>query len=315
MKVAAIDRFGPPSVIRVKNLPMPEVGPGQVLIELHAAGVGSWDANIREGTWRPHGRPKFPLILGVDGAGIVVAKGKGVRRLEIGDHVWSYDAENRNGGFYAEFIAVDADLVGHLPQRLDLVHAGAACVTGLTALQGIDEQLKIRRNETVLIFGATGTVGTLALQFAKRKGARVIATATGRDAEKLVKRLGADAHFDAHSPDAFQQLRELAPDGIDAALALAGGDRLEECLFLVRPGGRIAFPNGVEPEPRKRRGIRLLSYDGEADPTHYRRLARAAEEARLRVPIDAEFSLAQAVKAHRRLAKGHVLGRMVLKIR
>jgi NADPH:quinone reductase-like Zn-dependent oxidoreductase len=166
----------------------------------------------------------------------------------------------------------------------------------------------------VLVFGASGAVGTLAIQFARRRGARVIAAASGRDGTALVKRLGADAAFDARREDAPRRLRALAPGGIDAALALAGGEVLEACLDQLRPGGRVAYPNGVEPEPRRRPKVRMKSYDAAVGPAELARLEKATEEAHLRVPIAASFPLAKASKAHARLEKGHVLGRIVLDI-
>jgi NADPH2:quinone reductase len=313
MKAAAIDRFGPPSVLKLHTLPIPQPGPSEVLIALHAAGVGVWDADIRGGWW-PEGRPKFPLVLGTDGAGIIRAKGGRTRRFKIGDRVWAYEFINPKGGFYAEYVAVNAQHAARIPKRLDLLHAGASAVTGLTALQGIDDHLRVRRGTTILVFGATGAVGTLAVQFAKRHGARVIGTARGGSGVTLLKKLQIDAVVDLtkKGPD---QLRALAPGGLDAALALAGGKALEQMLDQMRPGGRIAFPNGVEPAPRKRSKIRIKSYDAIASPKHFARLNRAVEEARLQVPIAAVYPLAQASKAHERIERGHVLGRIVLRIR
>lgn len=195
MNTATVDKFGPPSVLKLRTIPVPEPGPREVLIALHAAGVGVWDADIRGGWW-PEGRPKFPLILGTDGAGIVAAKGAQVRRFREGDRVWAYEFINPKGGFYAEYVAVNADHAGYVPRRLDKLQAGAGAVTGLTALQGIDKHLRVRSGETVLILGATGAVGTLAVQFAKHKGARVLGSATGRDAAALVRKLGAKGTFD-----------------------------------------------------------------------------------------------------------------------
>jgi NADPH:quinone reductase-like Zn-dependent oxidoreductase len=286
-----------------------------VLIALHAAGVGVWDAQVRDGSWRPFGRPKFPLVLGTDGAGIVVAKGTRVRRFSVGDRLWAYHYANPKGGFYAEYVAVDAEHAGRVPTHLDLLQAGAGATTGLTALQGIDDALRVRRGETVLIYGATGAVGTLAMQFAKRRRARVIATASGRDATALVRSLGANAVFNARGKDAVEQLEKLARGKIDAALVLASGDSLEACLDLVRPAGRIAYPNGVEPEPRRRRNVRMLAYDAVAGAIEFARLERAAVEARLRVPIAAVYPLKQAAKAHALLERGHILGRIALRIR
>ena len=314
MKAAAIDRFGPPSALKLHTLPVPRPGPRQVLVELHAAGGGGWDESIRDGSWKADGRTRFPLVLGTDGAGIVVARGARVRRVHIGDRVYGYEPFNSKGGFYAEYIAINEKSIAPVPRRLDLIQAGAGAVTALTALQGIDRALRVRRRETLLIFGASGSVGTLAVQFAKRHGAHVLATASGTAAMALVRRLGADAVIDARRDDAPDRLRDLTPKGIDAALALAGGDALERCLDFMRDGGRIAYPNGVEPEPKPRRRFRIQSYDAEVGPREFAQLGRAVEQARLRVPIAATYPLGKAAGAHRRL-QDKVIGRLALRIR
>jgi NADPH2:quinone reductase len=188
MKAAAIARFGPPSVLTLHTLPVPQPGPREILIAVHTAGVGSWDDSIRDGSWKPPGRSRFPLVPGTDGAGIVAAKGSRVTRFRIGDRAYAYAAANAKGGFYAEYVAIDERKAGQPPDRLDLVQAGGGAATGLTALQGIDRVLKVRKGETVLVFGASGAVGTLAVQFARRRGCRVLATASGLSASRLIRR-------------------------------------------------------------------------------------------------------------------------------
>jgi NADPH:quinone reductase-like Zn-dependent oxidoreductase len=273
-----------------------------------------WDADIRGGWW-PEGRPKFPLVLGTDGAGVIIGKGKRTPHFMIGDRVWAYEFTNPKGGFYAEYVAVNARHVGTVPKRLDLLLAGAAAVTGLTALQGIDNHLRVRHGQSVLVFGASGAVGTLAVQFAKRKGARVVGTARGRAAQRLVRELGADAVIDPTKKNAADELRAFAPEGLHAAHALAGGDALEKFLEQMRTNARIAYPNGVEPEPKKRAKIRVIGYDAVAGRKEFARLNRAVDEARLQVPIAPAYSLAHAAQAHARIQRGHVLGRVVLRIR
>jgi NADPH:quinone reductase len=313
MKAAAVDRFGPPSALRVHERPVPKPGPDEVLIQMQAAGVGTWDAAIRDGSWRRPGRPRFPLVPGTDGTGFVVAKGARVRRLRVGDRVYAYEFGNAKGGFYAEYVVAKAEHVGRVPAELEPLQAGAVVPTGLTALQGIDAKLHVRRGQTVLIFGASGAVGSLAVQFARQRGARVIATASGARAARLVRRLGAAAVVDARRDDAADKLWKLAPNGIDAALAFAGGEALERCLDLLRTGAPVAFPNGIEPEPpRRRKTIRLIPYDVVANPRWFNRLERGIRDSRLEVPIAGVFPLAKAADAHRRLQQGHVSGRMVL---
>jgi NADPH:quinone reductase-like Zn-dependent oxidoreductase len=182
-----------------------------------------------------------PAVLGTDGAEVVAEVGSRVRRLKIGDKVYAYSWANPKGGFYAEYVAVPSDKVAHVPAHLDLEHAGAIPTTGLTALQGIDDALALKRGDTIIIHGASGGVGTLAIQFAKLCGARVLATATGVDGLELVREMGADLAVDSRHEDVAEAARRLAHDGVDAILALAGGDELERALEALRPGGRLAF--------------------------------------------------------------------------
>jgi NADPH:quinone reductase len=314
MKAAAIDRFGPPSALTVHEVPIPKPGPNDVLIAIETAGIGSWDTSIRDGSWKEPGRPRFPLVPGVDGAGIVVDTGARVTRFRRGDRVYAYEFGNRQGGFYAEYATASAGHVARVPKGLNVRDAGAVAATGLTALQGIDA-LELRKGQTVLIFGASGAVGTMAVQFAVQRGADVIATASGAAAARLVRTLGAHRIIDARRPKSIDQLRTFAPGGLDGVLALAGGDELERCLDFMRPKGRVAYPNGIEPVPKERPTFRIRTYDAVASPQAFAKLNRHFASRRIRVPIAASYPLGKAAQAHRRLDRGHILGRMVLQVR
>jgi NADPH:quinone reductase-like Zn-dependent oxidoreductase len=314
MRAAAIDKAGGPEVITLHTLPVPRPDPDEVLIAVHTAGVASWDAAIRAHPEEiKHSR--FPLVLGTDGSGVIAAVGSQVRGLKPGDEVYSYSWDNPKGGFYAEYVAVPAKLVGHLPPGMSLRDAGAIGTTALTAIQGIDDALHVKSGETLIIHGAAGGVGSLALQFARLRGARVLATASGEDGASFVKRLGADAVVDGRQGDITAAARQFAPAGIDAVLALASGEALDRCLDALRRGGRVAFPSGVRPEPKSRAGISIVRYDAIAGPQEFERLNQAISAAKLEVPIAAEYPLADAAKAHERLDAGHVLGKVVLRIR
>jgi NADPH2:quinone reductase len=315
MRAAALDRFGGPEVLKIRELPVPEIGPTEVLIAVHTAGLGSWDAEMRGGWWPERKRPPFPLVLGTDGSGTIAAVGSRVRRFAPGDTVYGYSFGNRKGGFCAEYVAVEAAHVARPPDILRLKEAGAVPAIGLTAQQGVNDVLKVKRGEAVVVHGASGGLGLLAVQFAKARGARVMATASGKDGMALVRRFGADTVVDGRRDDLRSAGEEFAPEGVDAVLAFAGGKALTRLLDAVRQGGRLVFPNGVEPAPRKRRGLSVDSYDATPGVREFERLGRAIVMARLEVPIAEEFPLEQAAKAHARIEKGHVLGKIVLRIR
>jgi NADPH:quinone reductase-like Zn-dependent oxidoreductase len=314
MRAAAIDRFGGPAVLKLHTLPVPPIEGNEVLIALHTSGVGGWDADMRSGWWPFSGRPHFPIVLGTDGSGTVAAVGARVRRFKVGDKVYAYKWEIGKGGFYAEYVAVLAEDVARIPKPLDFGQAGAIPVTGLTALQGIDDALHLKKDQSIIIHGASGGVGTMAVQFAKLRGARVFATASGRDGVALVRRLGADMAVDGLRGNILEAALQFAPAGVDCVLAFAG-NKLTECLKALKRGGLLAHPNGIEPAPRKRKGLKIIAYDGVAGVREFEKLNRAVEATRLKVPIAAVYPLAQAARAHQRLAAGHVLGKVVLRIR
>lgn len=313
MFAAALDRFGGPEVITPHALLVPDVGADEVLIAIDTAGVGGWDAAAREGSFAPR-KPYFPLVPGYDGAGIIAKVGARVRRLKIGDEVYAYNWDNPKGGFYAEYAVVPADKVAPIPKRLDLRQAGAIPTTGLTALQGIDDALGCKKGESIIIHGASGGVGTLAVQFARLLGTRVFATASGKDGVKLARAMGAHAAVDGKRSNVEYQARRFAPNGFDAILALAGGEGLERCLSVLRPGGRVAYPDGIEPAPKRRRGMTVTRYDGISGVREFERLSAAVQAAKLKVPAE-RYPLALACRAHERLAEGHVLGKIVLCVR
>ncbi len=311
MQAMAMDHPGGPEVVTMHTLPVPKPAPDAVLIALHTAGVASWDVGSRQ---NPAGLKNYrvPFVLGTDGAGVVVAKGAKVKGFKIGDTVYSYSWDNPQGGFYAQYVAVPAERVGHVPRGLTLTQAGAIGTTALTAIQGVDDALHVGKGSTLIIHGAAGGVGTLAVQFAKWRGARILATVSGEDEAAAVKALGADVVVDGKHGDIPAAARAFAPNGVDAVLILAPGAAQEQCMAAVRTGGLAAYPTGVHPEPRAREGLRLIRYDAIPGPQEFARLNEAIEAVHLVVPIAAEFPLAEAAQAQQRLEAGHVQGKIVL---
>jgi NADPH:quinone reductase-like Zn-dependent oxidoreductase len=312
MQAAAIDRFG--GEITPHRVPVPELAADEVLIRVESAGVGVWDPFEREGGFAKWlgGKPSFPYTLGSDGAGTVAEVGEKVKRFKKGDQVYAMALANPKGGFYAEYVAVKEDHASPVPGKLTIEQAGVMPVDAVTALMGLDDTLGLQAGESVMIFGASGGIGHMAVQLAKRMGARVFAVASGEDGVELVRRLGADAMVDGRKDDVIEAARKFAPNGIDAALATAGGEATNKALSTVRDGGRIAYPTGVEPAPEAQPWLTVSRYDGIPTSETIERLNRLIESGPFEVHVARTFRLEQASEAQGALNQ-HYLGKLGLR--
>jgi NADPH:quinone reductase-like Zn-dependent oxidoreductase len=312
MKAAVIDRFGGPDVLHMQSLPVPTPRKDELLIRLDTAGIGVWDPYVREGGLElAEGPPRFPQIIGNDGAGTVVAVGDGVKRFRLGDHVYAFTMK---GGFYAEYVAVAEDQAAPIPPALDPDEAGALGVDGITALAGLDDQLGLQKGQTILIYGASGGVGHIAIQLAKRMGAQVFAVASGADGVELALRVGADVAVNGRKDDVAGAVRACSPEGVDAALVLVGNKKLDDALEVVKPGGRIACPNGVEPMPIAPKGTTVLAYDGVPSAESFDRLNRLIGSQPFHVELGRVYRLEDAAQAHREIDKHHI-GKLAFRVR
>jgi NADPH:quinone reductase-like Zn-dependent oxidoreductase len=288
------------------------VGKGEILIKVETAGVGVWDPMEREGLFaKMYGlKPPFPHVLGSDGAGVVVAVGDGVARFKPGDRVYGSSLSSPKGGWYAEYVVINAEQAAHIPKQLTLDQAGVLAVDAATALRGLDDTLKLKKGESIMIVGASGGIGHLAVQFAKRMGARVFAVASGADGVALVQKLGADAVVDRHA-DVVAAARQFAPEGIDTALVTAGGESVDKALSALKKNGRVAYPNGVNPPPKVAAGVTSKNYNGDPDRALIDKINSLIEAGPFTVHIAKTFPLAQAVEALRML-NSHYLGKLAL---
>jgi len=313
MRAVAIDEFGGIEKMKPRKLAVPEVAADEVLVRVDTAGVGVWDPFEREGGFaKEFGmRAHFPLVLGSDGAGTVEQVGDQVNRLKRGDRVYGINLMNPKGGFYAEYTVVKASNAAVIPQALSTRDAGVLAVDGITALDGLDKTLGLKAGESILILGASGGIGHLAVQLAKRMKARVLAVASGQDGVDFVKRLGADKVIDGHRDDILKAAREFAPKGLDAALLTAGGKAAEQAIAALREGGRAAYPNGVEAVPDAPDGVKVTSYNGEPDPKTFAKLNELIDGGPFEVHIARTFKLEEAAEAQRAL-DSHYLGKLAL---
>lgn len=315
MTAAAIERFGGPEELAVRSVPVPELGEQDVLIKLQAAGVAVWDPIEREGgmegLW-DHA-PRFPYVLGSDGAGVVVDVGARVERFTPGDEVYAAAFGSPKGGTYAEYLVVNESFVARLPRGVPVEAAATLASDGVTALAGL-EKLDLKEGESFLLFGASGGVGHIALQLAHRFGVRICAVVSQTDGVELAKRLKAEAIVEGHDEAALDStLPAFAPEGYDAALVLAGGERCQQALSYMRRGGRVAYPNGVEPVPVIPEGVTPLVFDGIPGPEQFARLNELIEAGPFHLQVHRFYRLDEVRDAHRDVLEHH-LGKLALRI-
>src|SRR5947209_11892540 len=231
MKAAFIERHGGPEVLTYGDLPDPTAAPGEVVIDIVAASVNGADWKVRAGDYK---QAKFPYVLGRDFSGVIGAVGAGVEDLRVGDAVFGV-CEAGQEGAYAEKIAVKAAIVAKKPAGLSHVDAAALALTGLTALCSVEDSLKLKSGETILIQGGAGGVASFAIQLAKHLGARVITTASAANLSYL-RDLGADQVIDYNATDFTKVVRDC-----DAVFDTVGRDVAVRSFAVLKPGGRAAF--------------------------------------------------------------------------
>jgi NADPH:quinone reductase len=310
MRTISIDRHGGSEVMKLVDLATPEPGAEDVLISLKAAGVGPWDWKTREASESQDG-PPLPLVLGFEGAGVVEALGDGVTELAVGDEVYTYKWP---GGCYAEFVAAPAAVTARKPASLSFDEAAAVPVAGLTAHQGIVDELALKPGESVLITGAAGGVGTFATQIAAARGARVIAQVRANDAEYAIG-LGAADWVDYTQGDWVDSARAKAGgEGLDAVLDVVGSATLTQACQAIRPGGRAATIVPGAPVDDAPEGIDAHFFAGKPESARLAAVASLFDAGRLRVQIDEVLPLEQARAGLDKVQHGHMRGKLVLHI-
>ncbi|MFD4907142.1 NADP-dependent oxidoreductase [Kitasatospora purpeofusca] len=304
MKAIAIHRYGGPEEVEYTDLPDPKVGPDSVLVQVRAAGVNPVDWKVRDGLLDGLLDAHFPLVMGWDAAGVVRAVGGGVTEFAPGDEVYGYVRKDTvEHGTYAELVAAPVRTLARKPAALDWAQAGGLPLAGLTALQSL-RAVGVGPGDTVLVHAAAGGVGHLAVQIARALGARVIGTAGERNHDYL-RELGAEPV--RYGEGLAERVRALAPEGVDAALDLVGGDAVEVSAGLVADPARIA---SVADFGVKARGGRYVWV--RPDAAGLAELAALADEGRLSVTVASTFPLAQAASAQALSAEGRTRGKIVL---
>jgi NADPH:quinone reductase-like Zn-dependent oxidoreductase len=305
MMAAYIEKHGAPEVLKYGPLPDPSAGPAEVVIDIAAASVNAADWKVRAGDYGPM---KLPHILGRDFSGVVSAFGQGVNDLRIGDAVFGVCPADQEGA-YAEKIAVKAAIVAKKPNAMSHVEAAALALTGLTALSAIEDTLKLKRGEAVLIQGGAGGVASFAIQLAKHIGARVITTASKANND-YVRGLGADEIIEYNTRD-FTQIGPVC----DAVFDTVGGDVAQRSFAVLKPGGRAAFiaSGNQAPKPNRSDVTSLRPAVGRARAP-LERIAELHRTSAVRAPQIKLYRLSEAADAHRLSESRHFRGKLVFQV-
>lgn len=311
MRAAQLVEYGSETGIKIRNdAPKPEVGDGQVLVEVWAAGVNPFDWKLGDGLYREFIPLEFPAILGGDCAGKVVALGQNVSGFEVGQLVYGMANATSGQGSFAEFTVVKASQLVAKPENLDFQTAAALPLAAISAWQALVDHINIQAGQKILIHGGGGGIGSLAIQIAHHIGAYVATTASDRD-EAFVKNLGADEVIDFKTQDFSQLLKDY-----DAVFDTVGSDTNHKSYQVLKPGG--AFVSMVQPVDEARAKQYSVVYTQQSTKPTRERLASITalvEKGTLKVHVDKIFPLEQTAAALMYVKTGHPRGKVVIQIK
>ena len=307
MKAMLLTGHGGIEMMRYGDAPDPKAGPGEVVVDVHAASINGADPKVRRGGGR-YTLSQFPHILGRDFSGVVNAVGQGVSDLKIGDAVFGVCDQGQEGA-YAEKIAIKAALVAKKPDTLSHDAAAALGLISLTALTAIEDTAELKKGETILIQGGAGGVAGFAVQLAKHIGAHVIATASANNLA-YVRGLGADQVIDYNAED-FTKIGPVC----DVVFDTVGGAVRAGCYKVLKPGGRLVW---IAPAPDgfkvPRNDVQTLRPDVQRDRAHLERMLALLAAGAMKVPAITRYRLADAAKAHEVSEGRHLRGKLVLEV-
>jgi NADPH:quinone reductase-like Zn-dependent oxidoreductase len=308
MKAVLLTRHGGPEMLRYGDAQDPTAGPGEVVVDIHAASVNAADYKVRRGGGA-YGNIRFPHILGRDFSGAISAVGSGVTEFAVGDAVFGVTEQGIEGA-YAEKIAIKAAIIARKPERLGHAEAAAMALTSLTALWAIEDTARLKPGETILIQGGAGGVAGFGIQLAKYLDATVITTASAGN-HAYVRSLGADRVID-YNVDDFA----TAVSDCDVVFDTVGGNVRAGSYKVLKPGGRLVW---IAPAPE---GFRVPRSDVETlrpnvmrDRAHLERMLALLDAGAVRPPTIIRYKLADAREAHRVSESRHLQGKLVLEVR
>lgn len=315
MRAIAIREFGGRDRLQLVDLDKPVPETDDVLVRVVAAGVNPVDWKIREGWLQEKFPHRFPLIPGWDVAGIVEETGPGVTGFEPGDGVYAYCRKPVvQGGAYAEYVTVPAKAVAPKPRTLCFEEAAGVPLAALTAFQAIVDAGGVKCGDSVLVQGASGGVGSFAVQFAADLGAEVLGVASAWNRDYLASR-GVRHPIDYRADDVAKVVRDLCPGGVDVIFDCVGGNVLTASAALLKDGGRLV--SILDPgtlDSLRGRGIDASYVFVEPDACQLRHIGEMIDAGRVRTYLSAVLPLEEAARAHERVESQHVRGKIVLRV-
>ena len=308
MKAIVVHNYGGPEVLKYEDTRRPEPKEDQILVRVIAAGVNPVDASIRSERGAKFFGITLPFIPGYDIAGVVEKTGAKIAKFKPGDSVYAY-LSLKDGGGYAEYAVATEVEAAPKPKSIRFVEAAGVPVVALTAWQALIDTAKLSVGQTVLIHGGSGGVGSFAIQIAKARGAKVIATASTAN-QDLLKQLGADVAIDYTK----QKFEDVAKD-VDVVLDSVGKDTLARSYGVVKKGGFIVtLVSRLEQAELDKHGIRGASLGVEPNSNELTEIGKLIDEEKIKVVVSQTFPLAEAMKAQEQVATGHTRGKIVLKV-
>lgn len=308
MLAVRIHEFGPPEVLRLEQAPKPAIDQGEMLVRVFAASVNPIDWRIRSGQARGLAGAALPYIPGFDVCGVVEQVAPDVAGFKPGDEIYAM-IDLRRGGCYAEYVTVREDEAALKPVKATFVEAAAVPLVTLTAWQALFDTARLEKGQTILIHGGAGGVGSMAVQLARWKGARVIATATQQNHDFL-RQIGADEVIDYRT----QKFEDIVRDA-DVVLDTVGGDTTDRSLAVLKKGGILVTIAGRPPvQKAEELGLRARSILVHPSPQQLQQIARLVDEGQIRPIVSHVFPLSEAAKAHAQSETRHTRGKIVLQV-
>jgi NADPH:quinone reductase-like Zn-dependent oxidoreductase len=311
MKASFFTEFGELDNIKTGKVDRPEPGEGEVLLRVKAAGVNPVDAAVARGMLNEVIPAEFPAIPGWDMAGIVEERGHSARRFEEGDQVYAYARRPViKHGTFAEYVVLPESYLAYAPTELTIEESGGIPLVGLTAYQSLFQFGRQQPQQTLLILGASGGVGTMAIQLAKSAGANVIGVAGAKN-QKYMKELGADETIDYSKGHVGEEVEDIAPDGVDFIFHCSRGDSLQQSIGTLKNGGQLISITNSDPEIPE--DIKFQYVFVEPNAKQLKHIQELADEGKLTVPISKTYTLNEADQALRDIESLHTRGKTLIK--